>query len=159
MSFFAERRIRHWLANAFQSRSWERFDSLPLPRVDARFAPRETWVQGSIWCLDRAGAAHRRARYPLAVAMSFDLVEAGVDARPPRTLTELGEPLGEEPPALTAFPPGGEFDELVRESPCDPTLFGPETPPELVCAMSSWSLPEEPETAYRALYAGFLAPS
>ena len=132
---------------------------VPLPRIDARFAPREAWVQGAIWCLDRAGAAQRRARYPLAVALSFDLVDAAVDARPPRTLAELGEQLGEEPPAITAFPPGGELDELVRECPCDPGLFGPQVPADLVCAMSSWSLPEEPGRAYRALYAGYLAPA
>lgn len=159
MSFFAERRVRQWLANAFQSRSWERFDSLPLPRIDASFAPREAWIHGAIWCLDRAGAAQRRARYPLAIALSFDLVEATKDTPPPRSLSELASQLGEEPPALTAFPPGGELDELVRESPCDPALFGPEAPPELVCGWSSWSLPEERGVVYRALYAGYLAPT
>ncbi|RMF76850.1 MAG: hypothetical protein D6738_00500 [Acidobacteria bacterium] len=147
MRFLAVRRVRRWLASSWQSRSWERLDGLPLPRIDRNWSERASWLPAALECLALARALRDRQRIPLAVAVTFALVPTrsprGVHFR---SVEEFTAELDESPPSLMLLDPeqldpAGHDDPTVRT--VHPGIFGLDPADGWRAELREWRFPDE----------------
>jgi hypothetical protein len=142
MKFIAQWRLRRWMAGSFQSRSFERFDNVPVTSLDADWWPRDRWVDAALECFLLGRALRDRANYPLAVAVTFSLRDRDAPAPPPRDRERLADDLDDAPPAVALFAPDADMLEEIDEW-LDPGLFGLRADPGVRCGYRAWSFEEE----------------
>jgi hypothetical protein len=134
------RRLKRWLAHSFQTRSWERLDSLPITRLDPRLRHDERWLEAGVAWLRAARDMRDRARYPLSVVLTMSLREQGeargVTFRNPR---ELAAEMDDEPPAISLAPPGSAFLEEAED--VHPGLCGLDPAEGFRCLLREWTFP------------------
>lgn len=151
MNFFATRRLKHFLATAFQTASYERFDGVPLERIDASWAERSAWMEGALTCFHAARSMRDRARYPLVVAISFALRPAGAALGVTfRDLAGLDRELDDTSPILTVYAPhedgGGGHGGVV---PVHVGIFGLEPSDAVRAELIEWRFEDDdPQEAW-----------
>lgn len=116
-------KIRIWMKEVIQHRSYERYDDLHLDKIDPAYAEPLTWLAAGAACLDAAITIRDGNSWPFSVALGVSL-KAGPE-RIGRNFTDYEQVAGEldwTPPSLYVFPRGDpswlggpELEELGPE--------------------------------------------
>jgi hypothetical protein len=138
----ARRRLRRFMAHAFQTGSYARLDSVPLSRLDPEWAARELWVPAGRASFEAAREIRDDLRYPLIAAVTFSLF--GNSETPPKDADQLAAELAETAPAVTLFEAGTPFlaDPPVRD--VEPARLGLPGDDDVAVELILWEPPEEP---------------
>jgi hypothetical protein len=138
----ARRRLRRFLAHAFQTGSYARLDSVPLERLDPRWDDPELWLPAGVASFRAAREIRDELAYPLIVAVTFSL--RGESAQPPADARQLAVELGEDPPAVTVFEVGSPFlaEPPVRD--LGPARLGAPDDADVGAELVTWDPPGEP---------------
>jgi hypothetical protein len=138
----ARRRLRRFLAHAFQTGSYTRLDSVPLARLDPEWADPELWLPAGLASFSAAREIRDELAYPLIVAVTFSL--RGGSETPPRDAEQLTAELSGASPAVTLFEVGTPFlaDPPVRD--VNPARLGLPSAPDVGAELAIWEPPGEP---------------
>ena len=138
----ARRRLRRFMSHAFQTGSYARLDSVPLPRLNPEWADRNLWVPAGRASFEAAREIRDDLRYPLIAAVTFSLF--GNSETPPKDADQLSAELAETAPAVTLFEMGTPFlaDPPVRD--VEPARLGLPGDDDVAVELILWEPPEEP---------------
>ncbi len=152
MNPLAAKRLRQWMSRSFQAAGYERFDALPIDRLDPNWSERSLWLAAARAAFLEARVQRDRLRYPVTVAVTFALTEGKPELHSGwKSAEELEREFGETPPMLTLLPADPPTLEERDPNEVHPTLFGIDAEPDLGCALEEWVFPEDESTVHRSL--------
>lgn len=137
-----KRRLRRFMAHSFQTGSYARLDSLPLPRLNPDWSNQHLWVAAGLASFDAAREIRDELRHPLIAAVTFSL--SGDGDEPPHDRGQLARELSDTAPAVSLFEVGSPFlsDPPVRD--VTPARLGLRDDPDVAIELIVWEPPGEP---------------